>query len=136
MTKHKEPSDAAVLAARIMSAARFHERATASTRNVGYGIPPFVPLSPYTAASLAERLCAIERAQEKHVLKGVNGEYSAEVLPDTGTTHEEWEEKGILRLVKKWKRDLGMPCEIVLGYEPGGPMISLKLPGEAEAVTV
>jgi hypothetical protein len=52
--RHKEPPPVAILAARLMRA--------------------YPSLSPYSAASLAVELCAIERAQHRHAERQCSGE--------------------------------------------------------------
>lgn len=161
MTKHKEPSDVAVLAARIMFAA--------ARNRVGRDLQ--APFSPYYAASLAERLCAIERAQRRHAERqcggapdhpgdrfagyvrlrprtahvvGPNGPIleSQDPRAPKGMTWEhdpEQEERAgerIAKRVEQWKNDLGMPCEIELAGDPRGAVLKLRLPGEAELTYV
>jgi len=62
--KHKEPSDAAHLAARLARA--------------------YSGLSPYSAATLAESLCAIERAQRRHAVRCCNGAPDVRRKPERG----------------------------------------------------
>lgn len=148
MTKHKEPSDVAILAARIMRAS-CERGLDPIAYDIGDPLPPI--LSPYTAASLAERLCAIERAQRRHAERQCSGEDGGYVRvshraksgpsrgPDVLVHDPEAEERAgqrIRRQVEAWKADLGMPCEIELAGDPRGAVLKLRLPGEAELTYV
>lgn len=141
----REPSDAALYAARLARA--------------------FPILSTYSAASLAEDLCRIERAQRRHAERccsGADGGYVRRVAavlkggPSHGTLVEHDPDaearagERIKRRVAVWRsrlldlqaggkaldpltqRRLWSEHEVELEGDPRGPVLLLRLPGEAE----
>lgn len=135
----KEPKAATMLAARLARA--------------------YPSLSAYSAATLAEELCAIERAQRRHAERccsGEDGGYVRRVLhPLTPPTvehdpgAEERAGKRIDRRCSRWLARLGDLCGcnegladdptsdmIDLEGDPRGAVLKVRLPGEAEAVAV
>lgn len=131
----REPSDVAILAARIMRA--------------------WPSLSPYSCASLADELCAIERAQRRHAERccsGADGGYVKRGRPITGygvnattvATHDpEAEQRAGDRIkgrVRGWLASvpeaLACVATIELQNDPRGRVLLLRLPGEQEASTV
>ena len=152
----REPSDDAVLSARLMRA--------------------YPSLSPYSAASLAAELCAIERAQRRHAERCCSGEDGGYVRPldvgrrnaakvraeRTGTIaclveHDPDAERRagerIANRLATWENKLvalhdrgpanllatahgyALPL-ISLESDPRGRVLLLRLPGEQEASTV
>lgn len=158
----KEPSDVAILAARIMRA--------------------YPTLSPYSAASLAEELCAIERAQRRHATRQCNGgpaEYKGDIpgycklirrdgaIDNRAPKGMEWvhdpdaERKAgerIARRVGRWRdrlchlavaghcpaKDIDAVAAVAgiadshaieLRGDPRGAVLLVRFPGEAEAVS-
>lgn len=144
----REPSDDAVLSARLMRA--------------------YPSLSPYSAASLATELCAIERVQRRHAERccsGEDGGYVQLVVKDRGmhdgyrchrtvAEHDPDAERRagerIERKVEAWKSDLRGRLIATHGYyspqehgyaielqgDPRGRVLLLRLPGETEASSV
>lgn len=137
----REPSDDAVLSARLMRA--------------------YPSLSPYSAASLATELESIERAQRRHAERccnGVDGGYvkrvpmrsvgidSARMLAVHDPDAEQRAGERIARRVGRWRDALakltdtamveGGNCAIELQGDPRGAVLLLRLPNEAEAVSV
>ena len=154
----REPNPVAILAARIMRA--------------------YPSLSPYSAASLAEELAAIERAQRRHAERccsGADGGYVRRIIPAAarafgcvttpGGTYVEHDPNAeqragqrIERMVERWCINLAecrhpnligdarsmaiataacMHRSIVTTQgDPRGPVLLVRLPGEAEAVAV
>jgi len=149
MTAHREPPNVAILSARIARA--------------------FPTLSAYSAATLADDLGRIERAQHRHAERccnGSDGGYVKLQLDKRPSAHgtdvlihdpaaEERAGKRIERSVLKWKARVqtlvlgddadpvtvrqycyaGAPC-VELQHDPRGHVLLLRLPGEAEAVSV
>lgn len=139
----KEPQDATLLAARIARA--------------------YPALSAYSAATLAEELCRIERMQRRHAERccsGSDGGYvrwrslareddnagSPRVL-EHDPVAEERAGKRIDRHVSAWvdtlaERQTGNRGAITaaplieLEGDPRGAVLKVRLPGEAEAVSV
>lgn len=156
MSTH-EPAPVAILAARIMRA--------------------YPSLSPYSAASLATELSAIERAQRRHAERccsGADGGY-VKVAPSTVTVGsrpavmrsrlihdpdaEQRAGQRIERKVRAWEERVARAatdcipchdgvdasicgaCEDIcpvgeLQGDPRGPVLLVRLPGEADAVAV
>lgn len=133
----KEPSGAAQLAARLARA--------------------YPSLSAYSSATLAEELCAIERAQRRHAERCCSGEDGGYVRlrnPQFGMVSREHDpdaearaEKRIQHRRNEWLHRLqertssplpmGMcGVSITLQDDPRGPVLLLQLPGEGEAVAV
>lgn len=118
MTRRREPSDEAILAARLQRA--------------------YPSLSPYSSASLAQQLCAIERMQRRHAENWCNE-------PDYQCEMPRWErgKVSIGRRIAKWQTRLaelgviarGSPA-IELEGDPRGAVLKVRLPGEPEAVSV
>jgi len=140
----KEPPSVAILSARIMRA--------------------YPSLSPYSAASLATELCAIERAQRRHAEAQCNGEYAYNPDPRRVVQNIECgiaEQRAGERIDKRLDRWQSQLAELVAsrspewdrapredkrarmdavhkGYaielqdDPRGPVLLLRLPGEAE----
>jgi len=142
MSKRASPNTVAIIAARIMRA--------------------YPSLSPYSAASLATELCAIERAQRRHAERCCNGDYDRSPNPkhvasniEQGIAEREAERRIDVKLYG-WcvklcrllypetgdgKRDLGIQSDaardmIELQGDPRGAVLLLRLPGEAEGVGV
>ena len=153
MTRH-EPSDEAILAARLQRA--------------------YPSLSPYSSASLAQQLCAIERMQRRHAERccsGADGGYvrtewraNCDGHQATTTVHdpdaEERAGKRIHAALVKWHVHLldfagnlsgcmyhvdtiaeplcmqAGDIGVVLHGDPRGAVLKVRLPGEAEAVSV
>lgn len=144
----KEPSSAAILAARLARA--------------------YPSLSAYSSATLAEELCAIERAQRRHAERCCSGEDGGYVRfkrwadgnlvlePSGKRAQKEHDpdaearaEQRIERRIAKWLDRLadrsrpinrttprGTIASFELRGDPRGPVLLLQLPGEAEAVAV
>lgn len=121
-------------------------------------------LSIYSAATLAEELCAIERAQRRHAERCCSGEDGGYVrkraagklngigdsLRRNDVEHdpdaEARAEERIRRKVARWSsrvHDLlsgasrtGSGHRIERQYDPRGSVLLIQLPGEAEAVAV
>lgn len=142
MSTH-EPAPVAILAARIMRA--------------------YPSLSPYSAASLATELSAIERAQRRHAERCCSGEDGGYVMRASGVhlarrsrtgtviVHDpDAEQRAGQRIAQQavnWNVRLhellgGGPLvvnncpKIELQGDPRGPVLLVRLPGEAEAVAV
>jgi hypothetical protein len=112
----KEPAPVAILAARIQRA--------------------YPSLSAFSSASLATELAAIERAQERHVVRSVNGDYGKMALGEAQA------ERTVLMQIAVWTQyllkltggkavDGVLPNIVEPSYEPGGPMLVARFPGEA-----
>lgn len=135
----KEPRGESLLAARLARA--------------------YPSLSTYSAATLAEELCRIERAQRRHAERCCSGEDGGyvkrwfETAADGGALtvvrHDPDKERKagerIDRAVARWStrvHDLsgasrtGYGHRIKLQGDPRGPVLLLQLPGEGEAVAV
>lgn len=123
----REPRSESLLAARIQKA--------------------FPALSAYSAATLAEELCRIERAQRRHAERCCN-------VPDYDTENDgdpaHRTDERIARRVFRWRQRIGEmlnPCNpgetcvrtdlhVKRDYDPRGAVLLLQLPGETEASTV
>lgn len=139
----KEPKAATMLSARLARA--------------------YPSLSAYSAATLAEELCAIERAQRRHAERccsGVDGGYVKTIfrVADDGSfvtsqIHDpDAEERAGKRIdwrCSRWLARLGELCGcnegladdptsdmIDLDGDPRGAVLKIRLPGEAEAVAI
>jgi hypothetical protein len=134
MTSRTDPAPVAILAARIMRA--------------------YPSLLPFSAASLATELCAIERAQRKHAERccsGADGGYVKHRLGAQGwvTVHnpdaEERAGERIAQRVTAWgdrclelwskgnPRTAWNRPTIELQGDPRGHVLLVRLPGETEA---
>lgn len=138
----KEPSDAAMFAARLAKA--------------------YPTLSAYSAASLAHELCAIERAQRRHAERACSGEdggYTKRMVTGRSGVASEWNSYAIVhdpvaeeRAAKRVAgRVLSWACKVAsrqglsfddakqiaqivtLEHDPSGRVLLLQLPGEADA---
>lgn len=117
----REPSDEAILAARLQRA--------------------YPSLSPYSSASLAQQLCAIERMQRLHAERWCND-------PDYQCEMPRWEagkrriDTNLQRMrdrIGELHEHYGKPViapEFELQGDPRGAVLKVRLPGEAEAVSV
>lgn len=130
----REPNPVAILAARIMRA--------------------YPSLSPYSAASLAEELAAIERAQRRHAERccsGADGGYVKRGRPITGygvnaitcaIHNPDAEQRAARRILESVTRMMRRfpatdpALRVDLQGDPRGPVLLVRLPGEAEAVAV
>jgi len=145
----KEPKGATMLAARLARAY------------------PYLPA--YSAATLAEELCAIERAQRRHAVRCCSGEDGGYVRWIRGLSegdnivhrpiHDPAEERAGKRIerqvakardrLRQWL--LGSACSaeellrrsealqafsVELHGDPRGAVLTVRLPGDAEAVAV
>lgn len=137
----KEPSDAAMIAARLAKA--------------------YPSLSAYSAASLAHELCSIEKAQRRHAERccsGEDGGYVKRGRPITGygamganartcAVHDPVaEERAGKRVEQQRERWTGKLIDLLRGDrsgqgfvnvtlqdDPRGRVLLLQLPGEADA---
>ena len=142
----KEPKDAVVIAARLAKA--------------------YPSLSAYSAATLAEELCAVERAQRRHAERCCSGEDGGYVRRHAldpsfaqGRTstliHDPNAEKRaddkIITAFDTWKRHLvdllastgdgsktmdWNRCIVSREGDPRGAVLKIQLPGEPEAMAV
>lgn len=129
MTTIKEPTDQAMLAARLARA--------------------YPALSPYSAASLAVELCRIERAQRRHAERCCSGEdggyvtwFGSKLVHDPNK--QDREARRVQTSCTKW---IGQVCaravvafddgpQVTLQGDPRGPVLLVRLPSEPEAQAV
>lgn len=133
--------------------------------HVGERARAYPSLSSYSAATMAEELCRIERAQRLHATRccsGADGGYvrrtwetNCDGVPNCeNTRHDpEAEERAAARIDKRiadWLRRLRLRCllelrggnagdatvSIELQHDPRGRVLLIRLPGEAEPSTV
>lgn len=135
----RDPSPVAILAARLQRA--------------------YPALSPYSAASLAEDLAKIERAQRRHAERCCNGADGGYVKwsPCPGghldgkhrevevhdPAAEERARVSVFNLSQRWRHRLAELAELPapgpkpeLETNPYGAVLKIRLPGETEATSV
>jgi hypothetical protein len=116
----KEPKDATHAAARLARA--------------------YPALSCYSAARLAEKLCAIERAQRRHAVRDCSEEWYTR--GQEGKTPRDRAAKRIDRRMLNWLDFLGLYSgnRIAPPYslegDPRGAVLRIQFPGEPEAQPV
>lgn len=103
-------------------------------------------LSAYSAAVLATELCAIERAQHRHTERccsGADGGYvrrGADGRPEHDPDAENRAGLHVQRRAERWLARLSPPAGALpswqWGYDPRGPVLSIRFPGESCEVAV